>query len=151
MCRKCLVLICLPLLLLVGCGKTEPEAVEEPEVILHTVSESFDDGTVSMNSITPTTAFETVDEEVHIFPFYNSDKYISLKKVFISDNGFWDTMTSAYTDTNNLKSYDKYKLITTEAGKSIVMLPYGDDSALLIESSDLPSGYVKAVADALCK
>lgn len=144
-------MLTLLLITTVGCGKEEP--IPEPEYVapLHTKADNFDNGIVSMNSITPVTAFESVGDEVHIFPFYDCDKYISMKVVLISNNDFWKTLLDSYADTDNRQDYEKYSLITTPAGNTMVMLNQDEEHMLLIESSALPSSYVKVVADELCK
>lgn len=141
-------LVCL--LLLCGCSKEE-EVYVPPAPPLHEQADSFQNDIVSMNSITPVSAFESVGDEVHLFPFYDSDKYINMKLVLVSDNGFWNTLLESYEGTDNLQTFEKYSLITTPSGNTMVMLPYDEDYNLLIESSQLPSGYVKATADKLCK
>ena len=137
--------------MLIGCGKEEP--IPEPVVTppLHTQADSFDNGTISISAITPVSAFESVGDELRLFPFYDCDKYISMKIILTSNNEFWSTLLASYTDSENRQDYEKYSLITTSAGNTMVMLPQDDEHALLIESSMLPSGYVKAVADKLCK
>ena len=137
------------LVLLVGCGKEEtPVEVEQPP--LHTMQSSYKTSSISANAITPTTAFEEVGDELRLYPFYNSDHYISMKVILISNNDFWNTIISGYTGTNNLQVYDKYSLITTSFGKTITVIPRSSEEAIVISSDTLPSGYVKATADMLC-
>lgn len=139
-------------LLLSGCGETEPvqqEVVDQPP--LHTQASQFDNGTISMNSITPVTAFEDLGDEVQLFPFYDCDKHISMKIILTSNNDFWSTLLDSYTDTGNRQDFEKFSLITTSSGNTMTLLPIDDEHAILVESSTLPSGYVKAAADELCK
>lgn len=147
---KVLLLSILSILLLVGCTSEEEIVVEEVPP-LHSIQDSISWNSISMNGITPVCAFETIDDELKIFPYYDSDAHISMKRIFISGNGFWDTFTKDYTDTGNIKVTDKYTLITTNTGNSMVLINIDSETAYVVESDTLPSSYVQLVADALCK
>lgn len=140
------------LFLLVGCAsETEPETQAfVPEVRLHEPSDSIVWQGVSVPAITPVTAFENDGDSLKIFPYYNNDGYISLRKVLVSNNEFWNTVISTYLDSANAIVRDKYSYATNDAGVTYGLYSVSETTAIVAETT-LPSSYVDRVLQTLCQ
>lgn len=138
------VMLCL---LLVGCSS---EPVTETPVVpdKRPVMSEFSNGSISMNSITPRTSYEDSGDVVYIYPYNNSDEHITIEKILVSDCGFWTTVISEYSESNNLVVRDRYSLITLSDGTTYGYIANSEDTAYVLRSS-LPSSYVEAVLDNL--
>lgn len=148
--RKSVTLIILITLIISGCG--ESEEIVEPEIPdLHPIQSEFTWDSISMNSISPVGAFEEQGDIIKIFPYHNTESYISVKKIFLSGNNFWETFTREYATTHNLVQRDKFSLITTETGTSLCLVPIDSESGYLVVTENLPSYYVELVANQLCQ
>lgn len=134
-------------LLLMGCSS---EPVTESPVIpdKRPVMSEFSNGSISMNSITPRTSYEDSGDVVCIYPYNNSDEHITIEKILVSDCGFWTTVISEYSESNNLVKRDRYSLITLSDGTTYGYIANSEDTAYVLRSS-LPSSYVEAVLDNL--
>lgn len=143
----CLLLSCL----LVGCGEatTEEPEVVEPDLTEHL--DAYDVFGIEFQSIGPMCGYMTVGDVIEIHPYYNSTEHIEVEKILLSDRGFWNTILSSVSEQAVIKEYDKYSMFTDASGVSYAYLQLSDDWALIAKSTDLPSYYVKAVMDRLCR
>lgn len=143
-------LICLVFLfMLVGCGKGRE--VPEPTVPadLRPIESSVVWDSIIFDSITPVTAFDVTDSELRIYPYNNSDRYITISKILKSRNRYWETAESTYTESGNVLKTDYYSLITLPTSITMGYVDCDDEYAFLV-TSDLPSSYVKLVLEELC-
>lgn len=146
--RKRFYLIVFAVLLLTACGS---EPVIEPEpVFLHQQSSSIVWDNLNINQITPCNAYEFNGADLQIFPYYNDTKYITIKKIILSNNNFWDTVTEPYKDSENYQAFDSCSLFTLNNGMTIGIKPIDDENAYVVFSDTLPSSYVRAVLKILC-
>lgn len=139
--------ICLALFL-TGCSN---ESVEEPvvETELRQVTTNAVWDNRNFDSITPVCAFESTDECLKIFPYNNSEEYIKVEKILISSNGFWNTVTNEFKDTNNVRVLDNYSYITTSSKVTIGYYALDDEYAYIVSTETLPSSYVEKVLEML--
>lgn len=135
-------------ILLLGCSNKNEETVSVPD--LRPIQYSCEWDSVSVNSITPVSTFETEDDCLKIFPYNNSESYIKIEKILISNNGFWDTVVKEYKDTNNVRVLDNFSYVTTASKVTIGYLPLDDEYAYIVSSDTLPSSYVEKVLEMLC-
>ena len=149
--KKVTMCLLLALVLCCGCGKEKSD--EEVVVVqdLRPISTEVTWDNISIKQITPVTAFETDASTTKIFPFNNSDKYITIEKIVISDNGFWETLSTGYKDTNNFKTADSWSLITTTDSISIGYLQLDEENAYIVKTNSLPSSYCILVLEQLCQ
>lgn len=144
----------LPLMLILcatlfaGCGSKSEETVTAAD--LRPIQSSCIWESVSINSITPVSAFETEGSCLKIFPYNNSESYIKIEKILISNNGFWDTVVKEYEDTNNMRVLDNFSYVTTASKVTIGYLPLDAEYAYIVSSDTLPSSYVEKVLEMLC-
>ena len=143
------ILVCLLVsLLLVGCS-AEPEVVVPEVPDKRVAQEQYTFDSVSINSITMKTAYEEVDGTLYIYPYNNSDEYITIERIVISDRGFWDTAIKEYNQSANLVQRENYSFVTLVDGTTIGYVELPDNYAYIVKSV-LPSAYVEAVLDKLC-
>lgn len=141
-------LILLSLCFLCGCGKVEePDVVVQPD--LRPVMTEYTWNELSLKGITPVTSFEEQGDEINIYPYNNNEQHISIRKIFISSNNFWSTVTDSYSGTENCIKRDKYTFITFDNQTTVCYFPIDEESAYVLEST-LPSGYVDLTAKMLC-
>lgn len=142
----------LPIILLAvvltGCGKKEVTEETEP-LPLHEQADLTVWNNKEIKGITPVCSFETSDDELTIYPYYDSDKYIKVKVVEVSDNDFWTSVTKDYINTDNLIVTEDYSYITMPTSITYGFVPISDNSAYFL-SSDCPSAYTKKVCELLC-
>lgn len=139
------------LLLLTGCG--EQEEVEVPEVpvtYLHEQADSvlWDDKTIS--AITPCCAFDSQSDVLTIYPYFDSDVSVTVKKLLLSDNNFWSAITSPL-EVDNCYTTEEYSFATMPNGTTVGMVPIDSEMCYWVSSNQLPSGYVQAVLKVLCQ
>lgn len=149
--KSILIALSVLVLMLNGCGKTEPELeVSEPVQVqppLHEMADSVNWDNLTIKGITPVTAFESSGAELTIFPYYDNDNHIIIEKIITSKNAFWDSVLDEYSGSNDLIIRKHYSYVTTDNGTTIGLLQM-DDYAYTVKSS-LPSYYVDAVLSAL--
>lgn len=139
-------------MLLCGCGKQEEEVVSEPVPVshLHEPTESIVWNNMLLNGITPVTSFESTDDTLTIFPYYDNDAHITVRKIIISDNAFWNSVISQYIDSDNIKYVNDYALVTNTDGKSFGYIGIDEKTAYIISTDTLPSAYVESTLKLLC-
>lgn len=147
---KRLLALLLIVLLLVGCGEEE-EITEEPEV---TISETFDMLVLDCTTIYPfwdkCGYVEVSDRCLQIYPYYNADYYITVTEILLSDNDWWNTIIESYGDAIEVVSFEDYTMFTTPEGVTYAYKEYADyNMALVAESGNVLSGYIKLVMDNL--
>lgn len=139
------------LLLVTGCG--EQEEVEVPEVpitYLHEQADSvlWDDMTI--NAITPCCAFSSQSDILTVYPYFDSDLSITVTKLLLSENNFWDAITTSL-EADNCYTTEEYSFATMPNGTTVGMVPIDDETCYWVSSNQLPSGYVQAVLKTLCQ
>lgn len=141
--------LALCLMLLTGCGE---EPVEEvPYVPKHQQQASYQwDGKV-INGLTPVSAFEQSGDDLQIFPYFDADDYIIMKRIFKSGNGFWETTVAPYKETENYVTTKDYSLVTMDTGATYAWIDIDDETAYLVSTATLSSAYVREVCDQLCQ
>lgn len=148
MLKRVILLISLSALLLSGCAAEEP--VED--VVEVTISQQASEGhidNITVTALSPVGGFNNTDDGLEIYPHYNNSAHIYLKKILISENGFWETIIASQSEDYILTVKDKYTLITTPTGVSYGYYPLDDEWALLAETRGLNSGYLRLVMDRL--
>ena len=130
-----------------GCGSEEVVVEESVELRPIVTSITWEDMTIE--SFTPVTSMEATDSELSIFPYNNDERHITIRKIIISDNSFWDTVLSTVGDNNVIKKKE-YSVITLSSGESYGYMEVGEDSAFIAYSADLPSSYVASSLEVLC-
>lgn len=142
----------LPLLImcltLTACGKKEGPAKKESRP-LHEQMESTVWNNKEISGITPVTSFESGDGDLTIYPYYNSDKYVRVKLVEVSDNDLWTSATKDYVNSGNLIVTENYSYVTHSDQVTYGFVPIDDTTAYYLKS-DCPSSYVKKVCELLC-
>ena len=139
------------LIIMLGlCGCSKKEVVPPPAPELRSVQTSTVWESVSINAITPVSAFEVEDACLKIFPYNNHEAYIKVEKILISGNGFWNTVTEDYKDTNNIRYVGNISYITIPNGKTMGYVPIDNEYAYLVSTDTLPSSYVEKVLVMLC-
>lgn len=144
--RKCIA-ICTVCLLLTACGK---DAELADNISLDAQSVSQIEHTYSWDGITfevvfPACTFEETTDALKIFPCYSMDSYITVRRIVISGNDFWNSVISQYKDTGNIRDMEDYSYVTTENGETLGYIKCAEHEAYLVETSTLPSGYVDNV------
>jgi len=151
--KKKLGLVILCLVLLCGCT-TSKENINDTEVTTTEeslpISESIVWENITISNITPVTSFEIRGDGLFIFPYNNNNTHITLRKIFISNNGFWDTVVSTVSVDNVIVSDFGYELVTLPNGNTLGYVPIDDESAYLVKTETLPSSYVELVLEQLC-
>lgn len=152
--KKLMLLSLLLCLCLFGCGKAEEdvapvEPVEDiqPDTVtyLHQPADSYTWDNITFSNLFPASSYEESDDALNIFPCYSKDAYISIEKILISSNDFWDNVVTQYSSTENIMNLENYSYVTSESGETIGYLPIDETHAYTVRSSTLPSGYVDYV------
>lgn len=144
---------------LAGCSQKdfeEPEEVEEidtvvDEVTLHEITDSIVYDNKQLTHITPISSFEADGAELNVFPHFNKEQHINVKRIVISGNKFWTSVCKDAKQTDNYKKNAKkgYTLVSHE-GTTYGYVEIDDEEAYLVTTSDLPSSYVELVLEQLC-
>lgn len=152
--RACTLIVLVTILTLCGCGtkKVDQEQTTVPEVsYLHEPIQSYTWNGYTFDNIFPASSFSETSDGLDIFPCYDSDAHISVGKIIISGNGFWDSVITQYSNTNNIVERDNYSYVTAESGETIGYIENDNNSAYVVRSSTLPSGYVDYVLSILSR
>ena len=139
------------ILLMTACGAAEAEepVFESPVSYMHQPAVSYTWSGISFDNLFPASSYEESGESLNIFPYYNNDSHITVRKILISGNDFWDNVITQYSSTNNIKNLENYSYVTNESGETIGYLAIDDTYAYIVRSSTLPSGYVDYVLSAI--
>ncbi len=146
--RKHVICLLAVLVFMTGCSKKE-EIVTEPEDLRPIQSSCIWDN-MTIDAITPVTAFESTEDSLLIFPYNNNDTHIKVRLFVVSNNHYWETVKSAYKGTNNIKEGKGYSLVTNEFGVTYGYIERDEETAYLVEADSLPSSYVECTLRALC-
>lgn len=139
----CSTLLCLGLL----CGCSKEEVVEEvPMPDLTEISDSYTYYDIGVKAIGEHCGFAEVDDGFEIHPFNNSPKHISVKRILLSENNFWDTILLSEKEDSVVLRGKKFSYFTTVDGTTYGYYEVAD-YGYIFTSYDLPSSYVKAVLD----
>lgn len=144
------VLVTLCILFLSGCGEEEVPPVPTPPP-LHTQAQSITWDGMEITEVTPVSAFEITDTCIQIFPYFNSEEYISIERIYVSENDFWNSVTSEYEGTPNHKKDTNWELFTLPSGITLGCVIIDDDECYIIRTEALSSAYVEKVCKMLCK
>lgn len=150
--RRTVIVLSLCAVVLCGCGPTveKEQPVVEEQPALAELSDSCDMFGTTFQSIGPMCGYVTSDDTVSIYPYYKSPEHIDVKRMLLSDRGFWDTVKANETDAVVAES-DKYFTITLTTGTTYGVILAESDSVILIKTDSLPSAYVKVVCEKLCQ
>lgn len=148
--KRNLLLTCLVLLSLTGCGGSEEVIVAEtpPSPPLHEVQTSAIWDNLTFSSITPVTSFESNGDYLKVFPYNDSQKYILVKQYLSSKNDAFSQLASVCTE-ESIVTKDNYTLYTTPAGVTSALISCEDVDYLV--QTELPSYYCEMVCDMLCQ
>ena len=148
--KRVIAMLLLCVSLLSGCGKEEEvqEPVVEPD--LHEIVLEYNWDGLDLKGITPVSSFEADGENLNIYPYYNNDAHISMRKIFISSNNFWSTVEKVYSEGDNYIKREKYSYVTFDNQNTVCYIPIDEETAYVIESSTLPSGYIDLFARMFC-
>ncbi len=137
---------------LTGCGEPEepPQMEEIPVTYLHTQADNVSWDNKVIEAITPCCAFDSAADKLIVYPYFDSDLSVSVEKIMLSENEFWSAITGPL-EKDNTSTKKEYSLATLPNGNTIGMLPIDEEFCYWVISYDLPSGYVRAVLDALCQ
>lgn len=140
--------------LLAGCSNksvNEDDTVNDVvESSSRVILDSYDWENITVEKITPVTAFEVMGDELHIFPYNDGDDYVAVRIVYNSDNNFWGSVQNVYSGTDNFKEVGSTFLVTNETGVTYGMVEIDEEESYLVSSS-LPSSYVESVMLQLCR
>ena len=145
--KKLMFVLCL--VCLTGCASKEEAVVTEPPPISEQASYAYFDE-LEVPAIGPVCGFVSKSDSLEIYPYYNYNAHITLKKMLISENGFWDTLISTQSEDFVLTAEESYTVITTPNGVTFGLLPIDDEWAYLVETDGLNSGYVRVLLNKLC-
>lgn len=145
--RKVILLLIVIVPLLFGCTKEEPVVPTAPD--LHPVVQNYLWGNVSMNSITPCCSIVENGSCIEIYPFNNNEAHITIEKIVISENGFWETFSKEYTQSDNFVSTESYSYFTDSNSVTHGYIASSDDYAYYVYTT-LPSAYLEEVMVMLC-
>lgn len=134
--------------LLTGCGEQDTEPVIETPP-LHEITTSVVWDNLTLSQITPVTSIVVSGDSLDIFPYNDNDMHITVKRILISDNDFWQTVFNTQ-DTENTMTCDEYSLITTSSGATYGYLEIDEESAYIAFTDSLPSSYVWSALEMLC-
>jgi hypothetical protein len=146
--KQALVCLALSIAILV-CISREAVKADSEENTLRPVNDSIMWEDITFQSFTPCSVLELSGEDLLVFPYCDNDAYITVKKVLISDNGFWDTVVSEITNEENIRNCQNYSYVTLSNGTTLGYLPIDDESAYVCYTSVLPSSYVESTLDIL--
>lgn len=147
--RKYLIICCLLLLSLCGCGKKEPVTPEPVYVPLRPIMSTVAWDNLNITSITPVTAFESTEPTLSIFPYNDNDSYIKVERFIFSNNNLFDIIVSSCS-AENVVATDRYSLCTLKSGTTYALLPFSEDTGYLV-TTQLPSSYCEKVVEMLCQ
>lgn len=136
--------------LLVGCSAKEPEPELPQTPPLSTQADVWTWGDITVGGVGSLTGFLETSEGLEIHPFYDNPKHILVKRIIISEQGFWDTLCKS-SDDLDVTTLDNFSIITMPSGTSYGYWEISNDKAIIFESSSLPSSYVKEVMNKTCK
>lgn len=141
--RKVVVIATALLLLLTSCGETE-ETVEvvEPSYADCYADYTYDD--IGIKAIGENCGFKTTDTGIEIYPLNKCPKHISIEKILLSDNPFWDAVLTSKEETSVVMRGKNFSYFTDADGRTMGCYTVGD-YGYIFSSDDLPSTYVKAV------
>lgn len=143
----------LPLLImcltLTACGKRGEEPIVEEPLPAHEQMESTVWNNIEFSGITPVSSFESGDGDLMIYPYYDSDKYVRVKLIEVSDNDLWTSATKDYLDSDNLIVTEDYSYVTHPDQITYGFVPIDDATAYYLKT-DCPSSYMKKVCELLC-
>lgn len=149
MCNKIIYLLAV-CILLTGCTSTNDVTEIVQENALHNVSDSIVWDNMRIDAITPVCAFETQGDALFIFPYNDNDSHITVRRILISNNGFWDTVKNSYNESDNMRETDKYSLVTTTSAETYGYIPIDDEYAYIVTTETLPSSYVECILQSIC-
>ena len=145
--KKLICVFCL--VCLTGCAKNKDiEVVETPPLSERAESVYFE--TLEVEAIGPMCGFINTGDCLEIYPYYDFNSHITLKKILISENGFWDTLITTQSEDFVVTETESYTLITTPMGVTFGYLPVDDEWAYLAETEGLHSGYIRVLFNKLC-
>lgn len=152
--RRYLTLVAVIMLAVSACSPKETEEVESEIVVdvppLTTQADSWTAQGLTVYGIGPVCGFQELNNVLEIHPFFNESKHISMKKMIISETGFWNTLCKA-TSTAVYTKEDNFELLTLDTGVTYGYYQVDNETAYIFESDTLPSSYVKEVMRKTCK
>ena len=147
--KSVITVLCLCLLFITGCDEEIEEPVVE-SVDLRPITTSIVWDNKVIQNISPVSAFESSTDMLQIFPYNNNDKHITIRKIIVSDNGFWNTVMLGYEGTENIIVTEQYSLVTNNKECTFGYIPIDYEWAYIVYSETLPSSYVEYVMKVLC-
>lgn len=135
--------------LLCGCSSTSNEVVPTEQPDLHEVVTSITWDNKEIDIKSPVSSYQIDGDQLIIYPYNNSDKHITLKKVLISNCRFWDTVEKGF-EKENLKKTDRYSIVTNKSGMTYGYMPISKTDAYIATTDTLPSSYAQELLDILC-
>lgn len=135
------------IILMTACGAAEAEepVFESPVSYMHQPAVSYTWSGISFDNLFPASSYEESGESLNIFPYYNNDSHITVRKILISGNDFWDNVIKQYTGTDNIRNLENYSYVTNASGMTVGYYAIDDKSAYIVSTDTLPSGYVETV------
>lgn len=145
---KSLILLLMLSCFLCGCTSTE-EVEEVPMQPLTEISDSYTYGDIKVNAIGTHCGFSETDEGFEIFPYNNCSKHITVKRILLSENHFWENLLESEEADSIVFRYKSCSYFTTTEGVTYGYYEVGD-YGYIFSTFDLPSSYVKAVLSKTC-
>lgn len=131
---------------LVACN-SQDEAVEETPPI-STMSTSQVNGDLTVYSMGQWTGFNIQDKTTLVYPYYNVDKYVTIRPFLKSANNFWyDFVTAKGKSLQDIKSYGSGVMLLTVGTETFGYRNFTETQAAFAYTNNLPSGYVKLVLE----
>jgi len=123
--------------LLVGCQSEERPPISE-------VNTSCSNGVLTVYAIGQWTGFTTSGKDINVYPYYDEDRYVSVRPFYTSANNFWYDFVSAKGKTmKDIKIFKSGVMLLDINGEVFGYKVATDDTALFAHTVNLPSGYVK--------
>lgn len=127
--------------LLVACGnKTESEVEYVP---VSTQDEVCTNDELRVTGIGQSTGFNKNGDTIELYPYFDIDKKVTLRKISISNNNFWyDFVVSQGYTMADVKLYKTGIMVLPTQTASYGYLCIDDSTAVFAYTSDLPWSYV---------
>lgn len=151
--RKWLMLV--PVILLCSCADEVPEPVVEATPEPLPLREISADAVLwegyTVEPLTPCGAFEYAGRDLYYYPYHDSTESLYLSKIFTSENHFWSTVIEEYKGSENYKSEKEYDIVALSSTYTVAYKELDEESAVVVVSGTLPSGYVETMMKQLCQ
>lgn len=126
-------------LMLTGCSE-EPEEIIEPHIPVSTQGDNYVIGNIHVESAGDSTGYIGLgNDSVNVYPYYDLSENITIRKIIISDQDWWDTITEGI----EVLDCGSFQIYQDTSGTSYGYMPVDDTHALFCKTVNLPRDYLK--------